>query len=192
MKMLAVHCVLILVLMTSPLVGGADEPAVSLDAVTSVERDLETIARDFVSLLSNREFEEAVGSFSAEMTAALSPEGLEAMWDDVTSAEGAGEFEKVVGTTSVEIAGYEAVIVTCEFANRSLGMRVVLDKQASIAGIHRGTSRLPSTRVCEAGVVHRTRVHDRQWRVGAAGDSEHPQRRRTLPCRCSGTRLGAK
>ncbi len=135
MKKLVVPCVLILVLMTCPLVGGADDPAASLDAVTSVERDLETIARDFVSLLSNREFEEAVGSFSAEMTAALSPEGLEAMWDDLTSAEGAGEFEKVVGTTSVEIAGYEAVIVTCEFGNESLGIRVVLDKQASIAGI---------------------------------------------------------
>jgi dienelactone hydrolase len=111
--------------MTSPLASGADEPAAPLEA----------IARDFVSLLSNREFEEAVGSFSAEMTAALTPEGLEAMWDGLTSAEEAGEFEKVVRTTPMELAGYEAVIVTCEFVNKSLGMRLVFDREASIAGI---------------------------------------------------------
>ncbi len=125
MKKLAVPCVLILVLLTCPLVGGADEPAVPL----------ETIARDFVSLLSDSKFEEAVGSFSAEMTAALTPEGLEAMWDGLTSAEEAGRFEKVVRTTPVELAGYKAVIVTCEFGNKSLGIRVVFDKEASIAGL---------------------------------------------------------
>ena len=125
MRKLAVPCVLALVLMTSPLVGGADEPAASLEAV----------ARDFVSLLSNREFGEAVGSFSAEMTAALTPEGLEAMWDALTSAEEAGEFGKVVRTTPIELAGYKAVIVTCEFGNKSLGIRVVFDREESIAGI---------------------------------------------------------
>ena len=135
MKKLVVPCVLILVLMTSPVVGGAAEPAASLDADTPEERDLETIARDFVSLLNDREFEEAVGSFSAEMTAALTREGLEAMWDGLTSSEEAGGFEKVVRTTPVELAGYKAVIVTCEFGNTSLGIRVVFDQEASIAGI---------------------------------------------------------
>jgi dienelactone hydrolase len=135
MKKLAVPFVLILVLMIGPLVGGADEPAAPPDAAASVERDLEAIARDFVSLLSDREFEEAVGSFSAEMTAALTPEGLEAMWDGLTSDEEAGGFEKVVRTTPIELAGYKAIIVTCEFGNKSLGIRIVFDREASIAGI---------------------------------------------------------
>ena len=135
MKKLIVPCVLILALMTSPPVGGADEPAVPRDAGASAERDLEAIARDFVLLLSEREFEEAVGSFSAEMTAALTPEGLEAMWDGLTSSEGAGGFEKVVRTTPVELAGHKAVIVTCEFGNEPLGIRVVFDENASIAGL---------------------------------------------------------
>ena len=111
--------------MMSSLAGGADEPAPPPEA----------LARDFVSLLSNREFEEAVGSFSAEMAEALSAEGLEAMWDGLTSAEGAGEFEKVIRTTPMELAGHKAVIVTCEFANEPLGIRVVFDKEVSIAGI---------------------------------------------------------
>jgi dienelactone hydrolase len=135
MTKLVIPCVLILVLMISLPVVGADETVALQEAVAAAESDLETIARDFVSLLSDREFEEAVGSFSAEMTAALTPEGLEAMWDGLTSAEEAGGFEKVVKTTPVELAGYKAVIATCEFGNESLGIRIVFDREASIAGI---------------------------------------------------------
>ena len=125
MNRLVLPCVLTLVLVTGALVGVADEPAAPL----------EDIARDFVSLLSSREFEEAVGFFGAEMTAALPPEGLEAAWDDLTSAEGAGEFEKVVRTTPVELAGYKAVIVTCEFGNEPIGIQLVFDQEASVAGM---------------------------------------------------------
>ncbi|MCD6358938.1 MAG: alpha/beta fold hydrolase [Dehalococcoidia bacterium] len=102
--------------------------------IASEIKDLEAIARRFVELFSDGKFSETTELFNAEMNKALTSEALETMWEDLTSSEQFGSFKGIVSTTPIEISGYEAVIVTCEFSKSSVGIRTIFDHEAKIAG----------------------------------------------------------
>lgn len=95
--------------------------------------DLEKIARTVVNFLSEAKFEEPCGLFNKEMAAAMPPEKLQEVWNDIIGKF--GEFEEIAKTKLTEEAGYRMVYVTCKFAKTSLDLKVVFDKEAKIAGL---------------------------------------------------------
>jgi dienelactone hydrolase len=94
---------------------------------------VETTARDFVSLLDQKEFAKAVDLFDSNMKKAVSPAKLRAIWHGQLQA--AGAFQSIHGTRLEVLGPYRAVLVTCQFENQRFDIKVVFDKVNNIAGM---------------------------------------------------------
>ena len=90
-------------------------------------------ACDFVLLLAQNEFDQAVALFDSNMRRAAPPAKLGAIWNAQLQATGA--FQRICGTRSEVLGPYSAVFVTCQFAKQQLDVKVVFDKAGKIAGM---------------------------------------------------------
>jgi len=90
-------------------------------------------ARDFVGLLAKADFAGAVARFDATMKQALPEARLREVWVGVQAQ--AGPFKKQLNTRAEKVAGYDVVLVTCQFAQASLDTKVVFNADRQVAGL---------------------------------------------------------
>lgn len=95
--------------------------------------DLVVTAGQFVNLLAKEDFAAAVAQFDPTMTKALPEARLRATWQDTVKQF--GPFKEQVKTRTVEQAGYQIVLVTCQFERGALDVKVVYDSKSRIAGL---------------------------------------------------------
>jgi len=100
----------------------------------SIQTDeFETMAKNFVKLLADRNFEQAATEFDVTMKNVLPAEKLKEAWDSVIT--GAGQFVEQVGVRKEKVLAYKAVFVTCRFERTKLDAKIVFDREKRIAGL---------------------------------------------------------
>jgi len=102
-------------------------------AVATAANDFTKAGSDFVTLLQQQKFSDAIAHFDGAMTEALPEPKLQRVWQDVTKE--AGPFQKQLGTTVQNNWGSKLVLVTCQFERKAVGIRVVYDSQQRVSGL---------------------------------------------------------
>jgi dienelactone hydrolase len=96
-------------------------------------RDLEASGRRFVDLLVQGEFEAAVADFDETMTRVMPPDKLKGAWTSVVAK--AGPFKEQLGVELAKVREFDIVLVTCQFENGPLDVKVVFSETGQIAGL---------------------------------------------------------
>ena len=91
------------------------------------------MAEEFVDLLAAGEYEKAVADFDATMTSLMPASKTREVWTQVTSQVGAFKTRLNVRTESAGI--YDIILVTCQFENTKLDIKVVFSPQNQITGL---------------------------------------------------------
>jgi uncharacterized protein YbgA (DUF1722 family) len=105
----------------------------SLFACTAGKDEFEQAGSKFVEQLAEEQFEDAANTFDKTMAGLISPEKLEELWDQLL--EKTGTFQKQLSTRRETYLQYEIVLVTCQFDNGKLDVKVVYDKSKQVAGL---------------------------------------------------------
>ncbi len=88
---------------------------------------------EFVELLVNQQFATASENFDETMKDELPPEKLEEIWKSTVDQIGA--FKEQIGTRTEEQSGYNVALVTCEFEQGCLDIKIVHDDTNQVAGL---------------------------------------------------------
>jgi dienelactone hydrolase len=112
--------------MTSPL-SGADSDAGSRGAA------LEAEAHRMVAAAVHGDFAGVTADFDARMKAALPPEKIGALWNDLVN--GAGPFEGFEGTRFESNGDYRFAFVTLRCARARVVLKAVFDAEGRVAGL---------------------------------------------------------
>ncbi|MEA2053264.1 MAG: alpha/beta fold hydrolase [Euryarchaeota archaeon] len=99
----------------------------------TITPDME-IAKTFVNLLNEGEFEKAHELFNKDVAEAFPVDKLNATWNDLIDQYGV--CTGIVNISSTEEKGYEIVCVTCNVSNAFLEARIVFDNDEKIAGLN--------------------------------------------------------
>lgn len=102
-----------------------------------VEGNIEDIAVNLVTDMSNSEFDKVVNEYqySADMLAVISRELFETqIWDYLI--ESYGSFVEIKGSTVSKAQGYDIISVETVFENESININVVFDANKLVAGIN--------------------------------------------------------
>jgi hypothetical protein len=102
-------------------------------AARSESGDVAASARDFVGLLAKADFAGAVARFDATMKQALPEATLREVWTGVQAQ--AGPFKKPLSARAEKVAGYDVVLVTCQFEQATLDTKVVFNTNHQVAGL---------------------------------------------------------
>lgn len=122
-KSVIIASLLFLVLSSQPLaVRSQDETA-----------SLITAARAFVELLVKKDFATASATFDDTMKAALPEPKLQETWNAVLAQ--VGPFKQVVKTGTEKRGAYTIIVVTSDFQNSTLDIKVVFDQSKRVAGL---------------------------------------------------------
>lgn len=95
--------------------------------------EIESTAREFISLLAKEAFSSATKSFDKSMREAMPPGKLEQMWTAIIGQ--AGDYKEQNTARNQKFQQYDVVFVTCVFKRITLDARVVLDGDGRIAGL---------------------------------------------------------
>lgn len=106
----------------------------SMFGCTAGKDEFEQAGSEFVLLLTEGRFEEAVNTFDKTMEGLISPEKLDELCDQYLGQ--AGTFQKQISTRRETYLQYEIVFVTCQFDNGKLDVKVVYDKSKRVAGLY--------------------------------------------------------
>ncbi|HKW88864.1 MAG TPA: alpha/beta fold hydrolase [Candidatus Acidoferrales bacterium] len=109
-------------------------PVASARQSQSPAPDYHSLGRAFVMNLANRQFDKAAAAFNSQVTAALPPDKLGQIWDQLLAQEGA--FLQISSASVAEQGAYHVVAVTCIFARGVLNTVVAFDSDGKIAGLH--------------------------------------------------------
>ena len=95
--------------------------------------ELIRVGTEFVNLLNEGNFIEAVAFYDSTMQKAMPVEKLKSTWESLEKQVGAFEaIEKI----DLDLAGeYQQVNILCKFENSSLNVRVVLDREKKVSGL---------------------------------------------------------
>jgi pimeloyl-ACP methyl ester carboxylesterase len=104
-----------------------DEPAAQQGSA------VEVAAQDFIALLRQEKFDDAVKRFDATMTKALPVESLRGIWQSIIQQNGA--LKRELRSQTGHTGEYDVVNTPCEFEKATLVVRVVLDKKKQVAGL---------------------------------------------------------
>jgi bla regulator protein BlaR1 len=99
---------------------------------SSVE-DKKVNAGNFVDLLINEQFEEAVQNFDDKTKNALPPDRLAEVWKATTGQ--AGQFQKKLGTRAEKYLWTDIVYVTCRFEEGPIDVKVIYNRDSKISGL---------------------------------------------------------
>ena len=114
--------------------GGDTEPEEpEATAVVVLDEELSALATEFIDQLVAGDFEAAAASFDDTMADALPAADLAATWQQITDQVGAYQGEITRRQEVVDV--YEAVIVTAQFEQTPLDIRIVFDTDRRIAGL---------------------------------------------------------
>ena len=109
---------------------------VAIEAPLTVQSGSDEVAsagKKFVELLAKEDFAGAVGQFDDKMRTALPEPKLQETWQTLQSK--AGPFQKQLGVRATKLAGYDVVLVTCQFKQMALDAKVVFDAKGRVAGL---------------------------------------------------------
>jgi hypothetical protein len=87
----------------------------------------------FVELLITGQFPAATESFDETMKNALPPDKLQQLWEATVSQ--VGPFKKQLSTRTEKQDDFDIVLVTCEFQNGTLDVKVVYNAEKQVAGL---------------------------------------------------------
>ncbi|MHC4623202.1 MAG: DUF3887 domain-containing protein [Planctomycetota bacterium] len=90
-------------------------------------------ANEFVQLLAGKKFVAAVETMDQNMKTALPADTLEQTWTATVAQVGA--FKQQIGARTEKQAGYDVVLVTCEFEKGPLDVKIVYDNNRKVAGL---------------------------------------------------------
>ena len=121
---------LMIVLAISLLAGSFRLPVAS---EVPAEDPLTLKARQFLTALERGDFALAARDFDETMLKVSGPDKLAAFWKDEFPKQ-VGAFKRQTKARPDKLAGYDIVLVTCEFEKATLDARVVFDKNGKIAG----------------------------------------------------------
>jgi uncharacterized protein len=102
-------------------------------AVSSASGDVAGEGKQFIELLASGDFAGATARFDAAMKAALPEAKLRETWQSLQAK--AGPFRKQVGARASKAAGYDVVLVTCQFEQTALDAKVVFNANGQVAGL---------------------------------------------------------
>jgi len=95
--------------------------------------DLSAAGAALVDLLAAKEFAAAEARFDPAMQSAMPEARLHKVWEDLLAT--AGPYRKQLRTRVEKQAGYDVVLVTCQFDRELLDMKVVFDSQKRVTGL---------------------------------------------------------
>lgn len=101
--------------------------------VQSTPVEVTSAGQEFVKLLAKEDFNGAVGQFDDTMRTALPEPKLRETWQTLQAQ--AGPFQKQLGARATKLAGYDVVLVTCQFKQMALDAKVVFDAKRRVAGL---------------------------------------------------------
>lgn len=96
--------------------------------------ELSARGAQFVTLLSEGEFETAVGMFDKTVKSAMSAEELEKLWKSLITQLGPLKMQGQIRKT--EYMGYDVVYVPCQFENATFDWEIAFDGDGKISGFH--------------------------------------------------------
>jgi dienelactone hydrolase len=99
----------------------------------SASGEVTTAGKEFVELLAKEDFAGAVGQFDDTMRTALPEPKLRETWQTLQAQ--AGPFQKQLGIRATKSAGYDVVLVTCQFKQEALDVKVVFNDKRRVAGL---------------------------------------------------------
>jgi hypothetical protein len=88
---------------------------------------------EFVHLLAAGQFPAATETFDETMKSALPPEKLQELWQSTVSQ--IGPFKEQLGSRTEKQADFDIVLVTCQFENGALDVKVVYNTEKQVAGL---------------------------------------------------------
>jgi pimeloyl-ACP methyl ester carboxylesterase len=100
---------------------------------TAALSPIQTDAQEFIALLQQEKFDDAVKRFDATMTKALPVESLRVVWQSTVQQNGA--LKRMSQSKKVHVGDYDMVNTPCEFEKATLVVRVVFDKESKVAGL---------------------------------------------------------
>jgi hypothetical protein len=95
--------------------------------------DLSAAGAAFVDLLAKKDFATAETRFDSAMKSAMPEATLRAAWGELLGK--AGPYQKQLRTRVEKQAGYDVVLVTCQFENKVIDMKVVYDSGRQVTGL---------------------------------------------------------
>jgi hypothetical protein len=101
--------------------------------VRSASGEVTSAGKQFVELLMKEDFAGAVAQFDDTMKTALPEPKLRETWQTLQAQ--AGSFQKQLGVRATKLAGYDVVLVTCQFERMALDAKVVFDGKGRVAGL---------------------------------------------------------
>ena len=93
----------------------------------SADKNPRQLAQEFVGLLVEGKFDEAVKNFDSTMKTALSADKLKETWNSVINQ--AGAFQKQLGVRSEEFLDTDIIFVTCQFEKGPLDIKTVYNNK---------------------------------------------------------------
>ena len=103
------------------------------DAASTAFGGAGQLAKGFVSLLAQQDFQKAAAGFDETMKAAVSADQLKTIWTGQLKTLGA--YQRIEATRTESLQQYRIVFVTCRFQNQRADVKVVIDKTDKIAGL---------------------------------------------------------
>jgi hypothetical protein len=107
--------------------------ALAQETTNPTPDDMTAQARALVDALAKGDFAGASKNFDERMRAALPPEKLQLVWENINTQ--AGDFKRQTTVRTEKVGQYDAVIVTCEFAFMALDTRVVFNDKRQVTGL---------------------------------------------------------
>ena len=99
----------------------------------TTESDLVARAKDFVTLLANEDFANAIKGFDSTMKDAMPVQEVQTVWANLLGQVGA--YKKQVRTREAKEMGFDVVFVTCEFEKGPVDVKVVFNQLKQISGL---------------------------------------------------------
>ena len=90
-------------------------------------------AKDFVGMLAQGDYAESFAKFDETMKGVMPVDTLEQAWQSLLAKT--GTFEKIVGVGQRKEQGYDVVLVTCQFENTQLDVKVVYNDKKEVSGL---------------------------------------------------------
>lgn len=105
-----------------------------VQALPAQTADFTSQASEFVTLLSEEEYESAFKMFDVTMTSAMPEEKLEEVWQSLVTQFGPFKAQGEVQKT--EITVFDVYFVPCEFEKISLNSQIAFDREGKISGLY--------------------------------------------------------
>lgn len=95
--------------------------------------ELTPAAEQFVDLLVAGDFATAAADFDHTMTTVMPPAKLQEAWQSIVTQY--GPFKEQVAAQTVVDKGFDIAVVTCQFEEATIDIRVVYNDDAKIGGL---------------------------------------------------------